>query len=57
MAALPVAFATVAQAIVGSPGGIDLSIGSMMALTNVSAAALMMGAARSSRSWPSRSSW
>jgi ribose transport system permease protein len=42
-AALPVAFATVAQAVVVISGGIDLSVGSMMALTNVVAAALMAG--------------
>ncbi len=38
---LPLALAAVAQAIVVISGGIDLSIGSMMALTNVVAAALM----------------
>jgi ribose transport system permease protein len=43
-AALPVAFAAVAQAIIVISGGIDLSIGSMMALTNVAAAAMMKGA-------------
>lgn len=43
-AALPVAFAAVAQAIVVIAGGIDLSVGSMMALTNVAAAAMMKGA-------------
>jgi ribose transport system permease protein len=42
-AALPVALAAVAQAIVVIAGGIDLSVGSMMALTNVTAAALMTG--------------
>ena len=42
-AALPVALAAVAQAIVVIAGGIDLSVGSMMALTNVTAAALMNG--------------
>jgi ribose transport system permease protein len=42
-AALPVAFAAVAQAIIVIAGGIDLSVGSMMALTNVTAAALMKG--------------
>ena len=42
-AALPVALAAVAQAIVVIAGGIDLSVGSMMALTNVTAAALMHG--------------
>ncbi len=43
-AAMPVAFAAVAQAIVVIAGGIDLSVGSMMALTNVAAAAMMKGA-------------
>ena len=38
---LPLALAAVAQAIVVISGGIDLSIGSMMALTSVVAAALM----------------
>lgn len=42
-AALPVAFAAVAQAVVVLSGGIDLSVGSMMALTNVVAATLMAG--------------
>ncbi len=42
-AALPIALAAVAQAIVVIAGGIDLSIGSMMALTNVIAAAQMEG--------------
>jgi len=41
IAALPVALAAVAQAIVVISGGIDLSIGSMMALTSVTAASLM----------------
>jgi len=41
IAALPVALAAVAQAIVVISGGIDLSIGSMMALTSVTAARLM----------------
>ncbi len=41
--ALPLAMATVAQAIVVISGGIDLSIGSMMALTSVTAAVLMKG--------------
>lgn len=41
IAALPVAFAAVAQAIVVITGGIDLSVGSVMALTSVIAAALM----------------
>lgn len=44
IAALPVAFAAAAQAIVVISGGIDLSIGSMMALTSVTAARLMDGA-------------
>ena len=39
--ALPLAMAAVAQAIVVISGGIDLSIGSMMALTSVTAAVLM----------------
>ena len=40
---LPLALAAVAQAIVVISGGIDLSIGSMMALTSVVAASLMEG--------------
>jgi ribose transport system permease protein len=40
---LPLALAAVAQAIVVISGGIDLSVGSVMALTNVTAAALMAG--------------
>lgn len=40
---LPLALAAVAQAVVVISGGIDLSIGSMMALTSVVAASLMMG--------------
>ena len=40
---LPLALAAVAQAIVVIAGGIDLSIGSMMALINVVAAVLMNG--------------
>jgi ribose transport system permease protein len=40
---LPLALAAVAQAIVVISGGIDLSIGSMMALVNVVAAVLMKG--------------
>lgn len=40
---LPLAFAAVAQAIVVIAGGIDLSIGSMMALTSVVAATAMKG--------------
>ncbi len=41
---LPIAFAAVAQAIVVISGGIDLSIGAMMALTSVVAATQMKGA-------------
>ena len=40
---LPLALAAVAQAIVVISGGIDLSIGSMMALTSVISAVLMQG--------------
>lgn len=40
---LPLALAAVAQAVVVMSGGIDLSIGSMMALTSVVSASLMMG--------------
>ena len=40
---LPLAFATVAQTIVVISGGIDLSIASMMALTNMVAATQMLG--------------
>jgi ribose transport system permease protein len=40
---LPLAFAAVAQAVVVISGGIDLSIGSMMALTSVITASLMQG--------------
>jgi len=40
---LPLAFATVAQTIVVISGGIDLSIASIMALTNMVAATLMLG--------------
>ncbi len=40
---LPLALAAVAQAIVVIAGGLDLSIGSMMALVNVVAAVLMNG--------------
>jgi ribose transport system permease protein len=40
---LPLAFASAGQAIVVLSGGIDLSIGAMMALTNVTAAVLMKG--------------
>jgi ribose transport system permease protein len=41
IASLPVAFAAVSQAIAVISGGIDLSIGSVMALTNVTAAVLL----------------
>lgn len=41
IAVLPLAFAAVGQAIVVISGGIDLSIGSLMALTSVISAALM----------------
>ncbi|CAN5183827.1 ABC transporter permease [soil metagenome] len=40
---LPLALAAVGQAIVVISGGIDLSLGSVMALTNVTAAALLVG--------------
>ncbi len=40
---LPLALAAVAQAVVVISGGIDLSIGAMMALTNVVSASLMKG--------------
>ena len=40
---LPLAFAAVAQAVVVIGGGLDLSIGSMMALTSVVAATMMQG--------------
>ena len=40
---LPLALAAVAQAIVVISGGIDLSIGSMMALTSVVSASMMKG--------------
>jgi ribose transport system permease protein len=43
IAVLPLALAAVAQAIVVISGGIDLSVGSMMALTNVVSALLMQG--------------
>ena len=46
---LPLALAAVAQAIVVISGGIDLSIGSMMALTSVVAATLMKGQSRGVR--------
>ncbi len=41
--ALPVAFAAVAQAIAVISGGIDLSVGPLMALTSVTAAVMMRG--------------
>jgi ribose transport system permease protein len=41
ISAMPVALAAVAQAIVVISGGIDLSVGSMMAFTSVTAAVLM----------------
>jgi len=44
IAALPLALAAAAQAVVVISGGIDLSVGSMMALTNVTAAVLMKDA-------------
>lgn len=44
MAALPLAFAAAAQAVVVISGGIDLSVGAMMALTSVAAAVLMKNA-------------
>jgi ribose transport system permease protein len=44
MAALPLAFAAAAQAVVVISGGIDLSVGAMMALTSVTAAVLMKNA-------------
>ncbi|CAN5557656.1 ABC transporter permease [soil metagenome] len=44
LGALPVALAAVGQAIVVISGGIDLSIGSVMALANVTAASLFVGA-------------
>ena len=47
---LPLALAAVAQAIVVIAGGIDLSIGSMMALTSVISASLMEGQSGESRS-------
>lgn len=45
--ALPIALATVAQAIVVISGGIDLSVGSIMALTSVTTAVLMEGQSES----------
>jgi ribose transport system permease protein len=44
MAALPLAFAAAAQAVVVISGGIDLSIGSVMAVANVLAASTMSNA-------------
>lgn len=44
IASLPVAFAAAGQAIVVISGGIDLSIGSVIALTNVIAAVMLEGA-------------
>lgn len=44
ISALPIAFAAAAQAIVVISGGIDLSIGSVMALTSVTAARFMTDA-------------
>jgi ribose transport system permease protein len=43
-AALPFAFATAAMTVVVLVGGIDLSVGSMMAVASVTAAVLMQGA-------------
>src|ERR687894_1804755 len=42
IAALPLAFAAMAQAVVVISRGIDLSVGAVMALTNVTAAQLMV---------------
>ena len=44
MAALPLAFAAAAQALIVISGGIDLSIGSVMAVSNVLAARTMENA-------------
>lgn len=44
MAALPLAFAAAGQAVVVISGGIDLSVGAMMAVTSVTAAVLMKNA-------------
>jgi ribose transport system permease protein len=44
VASLPVAFAAAGQAIVVISGGIDLSIGSVIALTNVTSAVLLLNA-------------
>lgn len=46
-AVLPFAFAVAAQTVVVIAGGIDLSVGSMMALTSVIAASMMNGAPES----------
>ena len=43
IAALPLAFAAMAQAVIVISGGIDLSVGAVMALTNCIAARLMEG--------------
>ncbi len=48
IAALPVALAAVAQAVAVISGGIDLSVGSVMALTSVTAARLMEDASEES---------
>jgi ribose transport system permease protein len=42
-AVLPIAFAAAAQTVVVISGGIDLSVGALMAFTNVTAAVLMQG--------------
>lgn len=44
IAVLPVAFAAAAQAVAVISGGIDLSIGALMALANVTSAVLLVGA-------------
>ena len=43
IASLPLAFAAMAQAVIVISGGIDLSVGAVMALTNCIAAQLMEG--------------
>jgi ribose transport system permease protein len=48
IAALPLAFAAMAQAVIVISGGIDLSLGAQMALTNCIAAKLMEGKGMSS---------
>ena len=48
IAALPVALAAAAQAVAVISGGIDLSVGSIMALTSVTAARLMEGGSEES---------